>query len=31
MVDETVNVKADDVEVNFSGRTPKITIQAIDF
>jgi len=31
VIDETVNVKADDVEINLSGKTPKITIRNIDF
>jgi len=31
LVDDTIHVKADDVEVNLSGKTPKITIRNIDF
>jgi len=31
LVDDTVKVNTDDVEINLSGKTPKITIRNIDF
>jgi len=31
LVDDTVQVKTEDVEINLSGKTPKISIRNIDF
>lgn len=31
LVDDTVKIKTDDIEINFSGKTPKITIRTIDY